>query len=230
MQKYSLAELDGMETLHSGQYYDLKYEDEDTRVWLSRMTADDGEEYDNKVTVEKLQDGKWVTVDEYQAESIQGGDSGDPIQEQDDGEIGLDDVEEAMIAVIDGDKYEDLKVKEDGPLPMIMAGNKEWYVAQDEAAAGDAAKEYWRDIMENDPEWFRGMMGDDVLVSWSMGQPAGPGSLQARNASEWLEMWKDNPAEQWASVDGNQTDIEVSERLREELGWDENSGVAYRRG
>ena len=40
------------------------------RVWLHRMTVDDGAECDNLATVERLLDGRWQTVTEYQARDV----------------------------------------------------------------------------------------------------------------------------------------------------------------
>jgi hypothetical protein len=69
---YTLEELESMPTISKGHTDDLKYEDDDTRVWLSRMTVEDGMPYNNQVTVEKYEeiDGSWIwhTVDEYEAE------------------------------------------------------------------------------------------------------------------------------------------------------------------
>lgn len=85
---YTLAELEALPTLSQGHTDDLKIETENTRVWLSRMTVEDGEPYNNKVTVEKLKGGyigasreayekrgargrweapRWVTTYTYQA-------------------------------------------------------------------------------------------------------------------------------------------------------------------
>lgn len=49
----TLSELESMPTLSVGQADDLKYETDDTRVWLSRCGIADGEPFNNKVTVEK---------------------------------------------------------------------------------------------------------------------------------------------------------------------------------
>ena len=65
--RYTLAQLQEMPTIHVGQYDDLKKRWPDCQVWLSRLTVADGQPYDNQVTVEKLTDGRWVTVDEYEA-------------------------------------------------------------------------------------------------------------------------------------------------------------------
>lgn len=54
---YSLEELSHMETLFQGQFDDLKFENENTRIWLSRMSVEDGEKCNNKVTVEVLRGG-----------------------------------------------------------------------------------------------------------------------------------------------------------------------------
>jgi len=68
MGKYTLAELEAMTTLSVGQADDLKVETFDTRIWLSRCSVEDGEPYNNKVSVERrMRDGKWVIVEVYQA-------------------------------------------------------------------------------------------------------------------------------------------------------------------
>ena len=54
---YTLAELEALPTLSVAQCDDLKIETEDTRVWLSRLGVEDGEPYNNKVTIEKLVGG-----------------------------------------------------------------------------------------------------------------------------------------------------------------------------
>lgn len=65
--RYSLSELESLPTLSTGQADDLKVDTGKARVWLSRCGVEDGEPYANKVTVEKLRDGRWVTVEEYEA-------------------------------------------------------------------------------------------------------------------------------------------------------------------
>jgi len=60
--------LESLPTITVGQTDDLKIETEDTRVWLSRMTVEDGERCDNLVSVEKLNEGgRWVIDYTYQA-------------------------------------------------------------------------------------------------------------------------------------------------------------------
>ncbi len=54
---YKLAELEALPTLSQGQTDDLKVESENKRVWLSRMTIEDGQPYNNMVTVEILKSG-----------------------------------------------------------------------------------------------------------------------------------------------------------------------------
>ena len=61
-----------MPTLHVGHFDNLKlelYEGGPIRVWLSRMTVDDGSPCNNQVTVEKFNNKtkRWETIDEYEA-------------------------------------------------------------------------------------------------------------------------------------------------------------------
>lgn len=65
--KYSLDELEKLPTLCIGQADNLKIETESERVWLSRCGIEDGEPYDNKVSIETLINGSWVTSDVYEA-------------------------------------------------------------------------------------------------------------------------------------------------------------------
>lgn len=57
---YTLAELEALPTLATGQADDLKVETENRRVWLSRCGVEDGEPYPNKATVEKLTGGEYI--------------------------------------------------------------------------------------------------------------------------------------------------------------------------
>lgn len=63
--RYTAAELERKRTLSTGQCDDLKIDTGKRRVWLSRCTRADGEPYNDKVTVEKLVNGRWVTDEEY---------------------------------------------------------------------------------------------------------------------------------------------------------------------
>ena len=67
MKNYTLKELEELETISQGQADDLKIEDGNIRVWLSRMTIEDGMPYNNQVSIEKLQNGAWKIIDEYEA-------------------------------------------------------------------------------------------------------------------------------------------------------------------
>lgn len=58
-------DLRDLPTLAVGQADDLKLAGDGYQVWLSRCTVADGEPYDNKITVEQLVNGRWVTIDTY---------------------------------------------------------------------------------------------------------------------------------------------------------------------
>lgn len=68
MREYSLDELQSLPTLATSQADDLKVDMPTYRVWLSRCTVADGEPYDNKVTVERLRNGRWKEDDTYPAQ------------------------------------------------------------------------------------------------------------------------------------------------------------------
>lgn len=62
---WTARHLARLPTLATGQADDLKVDTGTERVWLSRCTMDDGEPCDNKVTVERLEGGRWVEVEFY---------------------------------------------------------------------------------------------------------------------------------------------------------------------
>jgi hypothetical protein len=65
--QYTLKELEALPTLAVGQASDLKVDTGTKRVWLSRCTVEDGEPYNNKVSIERYDGKRWITVAEYQA-------------------------------------------------------------------------------------------------------------------------------------------------------------------
>lgn len=78
MKKFTLGELSSLPTIMQSQFDDLKIQLPTKRVWLSRMTVEDGQPYNNMVTVEKLtskygirpiivQKVFWETIDTYEA-------------------------------------------------------------------------------------------------------------------------------------------------------------------
>jgi len=104
---------------------------------------------------------------------------------------------------------------------------QEYILAPDSEVAGKVARERWREMAENEPTEFRLMVGDDVLVAWALGLPAGPGSTKVSSLDEWLDLYLDAPEEDLASYDGEECAVErVSATLCEALGFIPT--VAYR--
>lgn len=62
---YTAEELRDLPTLAQGQTDNLKIDTGTERVWLCRCGFEDGMPYDDMITIERLQDGRWVTVEEY---------------------------------------------------------------------------------------------------------------------------------------------------------------------
>ena len=128
---------------------------------------------------------------------------------------------------IDGEIYNIKNVYNHGGLPMAETdGGEEFYLAESSEKAGEEAREYWKDMAENDPKEFICMVGEKTLVAWALGQYAGPGSTQVKSLEEWLDLWLDTPAEHFASYDSNERDGSRCGKLREELGF--TPTVAYR--
>ena len=69
MDRYTAQELEALPTLSTGQADDLKVEGEDDRgryrVWLSRCTVEDGELFNNAVTVERFDGDRWYNAETY---------------------------------------------------------------------------------------------------------------------------------------------------------------------
>lgn len=66
--KYKAKELERLPTITQGQTDDLKIEVKGkTKIWLSRMTVEDGMPYNNQITEERFdqKSGSWKTVREY---------------------------------------------------------------------------------------------------------------------------------------------------------------------
>jgi hypothetical protein len=136
--------------------------------------------------------------------------------------------DDELALIIDGEKVTVEDVHEYGYLPVVDTDDgAEYYLAESSAAAGEIARDYWREMAENDPSEFRCMVGDDTLIAWALGQYAGPGTRQVSSLDEWLDLWLDTPEEQWSSYDGEETEIEAaSPALIEALGF--TPTVAYR--
>lgn len=66
--EYTLSELEFMPTIEQGHTDNLKIKTENIRVWLSRMNIEDGQPYNNQVTIERRNsDSQWVTYKQYEA-------------------------------------------------------------------------------------------------------------------------------------------------------------------
>lgn len=64
--RYTTDDLRRLPTLCVGQADSLKIDNGKTRVWLCRCGIADGMPYDNAVTIEKLIDGQWTEVEQYE--------------------------------------------------------------------------------------------------------------------------------------------------------------------
>ncbi len=126
----------------------------------------------------------------------------------------------------DVDNYRSLGFK-DGDGVEIETGEGDFILFENADEAGKAAREYWEDMALNDPSEFTAMVSEETLVSWGLGQAAGPGTTKVRNLEEWLDLWRNTPEEQWASYDGNERQVmQLADTVVDELGF--KPTVAYR--
>ncbi len=64
---YSLESLHALPTLAEGQADNLKFDQDGYRVWLSRCTVENGEPFNNAVTIEWFDGQRWVEVAKHPA-------------------------------------------------------------------------------------------------------------------------------------------------------------------
>jgi hypothetical protein len=93
-----------------------------------------------------------------------------------------------------------------GTTTIELEDGTEWYLFYSREEAGEAAREYWKYMAQNDPQEFTCMVGEDTLVKWALGQYAGPGYTQVRSLDEWLDLWLDIPEEHFAAYDSAEVD------------------------
>jgi len=100
------------------------------------------------------------------------------------------------------------------------------YLFEDEEAAGEYARTYWQDCIEDDRETAIEILGTDTLLSWALGEFAGPGSSKVRSLSEWLDLYLDAPEEHFE--EGSFSVSAVGENVVEAMGF--RPTVAYLNG
>ena len=103
---------------------------------------------------------------------------------------------------------------------------EEFILAESSKDAGEYSREYWKDLAENDKSEFVCMVGEETLVSWALGEYAGPGSTQVCSLEDWLDLWLDTPEEHLSSYDGCERQVDRIGRGAEEIGF--TPEVAYR--
>lgn len=132
-----------------------------------------------------------------------------------------------MLMVIDNEVIEVTHVKDSGYGKKIDCDNGcEYYIFEDSEAAGQAAREYWQDMKDNDKSEFRCIIGDERLVEWACGESD---SFGISSFDEFLDIVETVPEEQWAGYDGCEIEVDsMNNNLKNELGYCDKTAVIYR--
>lgn len=90
----------------------------------------------------------------------------------------------------------------------IELENGEGYILfKDSESAGDVARMYWKDMVQDDPEEFKSMVGAEILLAWCLGQRAGPGSTAVSSLEEWFDLVASIPEEHFATYDNTEREF-----------------------
>ena len=135
-------------------------------------------------------------------------------------------MDKGMIS-IDGEEFFVDEVVNYGSLPEIRTETLEFVVAESRERAGEAAREYWEKLAQDEPKEFTCIIGEKALVAWGLGQNYAPGCVGVNSLSEWLDLWLDNPEDYWGTWDGTELAVDdMAEDIVDELGF--TPTVAYR--
>ena len=107
-------------------------------------------------------------------------------------------------ALIDGEEVEfdgENKLNYDDGWEIELETGEEYLLFKDSELAGDAARIYWEDMAQDNPEEFTYIVGKENLVAWCLGQSAGPGSMTVKSLEEWFDLVASVPEEHWAGYD-----------------------------
>jgi hypothetical protein len=115
------------------------------------------------------------------------------------------------------------------PVVICVNGDEEaeFILARHDEHAGELAKLHWLYMAMSDPREFAEIIGIETMVSWLLGDWAGPGNEHARSFEEWLnDVVSRYPAET-LSVDDMARTVFENEELEAEVGF--MPRLAYRR-
>jgi len=139
---------------------------------------------------------------------------------------------EKLLIIIDNEVVEIEKINNNGFDGFLIECNNgcDYHMFENHDVAGKAARYYWQDMAENDKSEFVCIVGEDALVNWCIGEYTGPGSTKVKSLNEWLDLWLDIPAEQWASYDGEEIEgVRFNKHVAELTGFiDKDNVVLYR--
>jgi len=130
-----------------------------------------------------------------------------------------------LLIEIDGKVETVTDIKDDN---LLVIGEKEYCIFPDSKAAGEAAREYWTELAEYDPEELTFIVGEKALIAWGLGREYAVGSVSVSSLEDWLNLWEDVPEEHFASYDSLEVAARINKNLQRELFFDSGEVVVYR--
>lgn len=127
------------------------------------------------------------------------------------------DVSKPAMKFADGEPF-NVDVCDGYTLPLLSDGGSDWYIADSEDTAGQAARAYWEDMAHDDKSEFACLVGEGALIAWALGESYAVGSEAVSSLEEWLDLSLTHPEEHFASYDGLQVEAWINDAACGEAG------------
>lgn len=127
-----------------------------------------------------------------------------------------------------GDRFIQGEIEEGDFGPLLRGRENEWLLFRSEAAAGRRARKFMAELARRDTREFARLIGGKkVLVRWSLGRPAGPGTVKVCSLKAYLDLWLTDFAALYDVEPEGHLIEDYPIEIEDDLGF--RPGVAYRR-
>ena len=67
--------------------------------------------------------------------------------------------------------------------------HESFYLFASEEDAGKHVRQYWSELIEDDPDEAVQILGAGTLIQWALGRAAGPNTAKVHSLEEWLDLY-----------------------------------------